>query len=236
MRGTLELPVVLSCEHASGFIPPAYGDLGMTHAHLEECARGRDVGAAELFDYLVRNLACCGVKNGISRLVVDTNRYADQDGIVPASWGGKRIGGNVDLSAAEIADRVETFHRPYHAALQERFVEHERRHGRVHYFSIHAMAPTFEGQVRSMDFSLIANRGVSCAEGLAKRLRESGYDAVVNEPYSLDRDIVRAPEGDPMERFNERAVIVEMNERLDGDAGAREALLEAIRDVIESAE
>lgn len=86
-HGRSHLPIVLSCEHASGYVPAELGDLGMTDEHLTECARGKDQGAADLFDYLVRELNCLGGRNGISRLVIDTNRYEDQDELIPTRWG-----------------------------------------------------------------------------------------------------------------------------------------------------
>ena len=205
----------------------------MTEEHLTECARGKDRGAADLFDYLVRELDCLGVRNGISRLVIDANRYEDQDELIPKRWGGKEIPGNVGLSDDERDRRIERYYRPYHQALQDSLLQCERLHGKVFYFAIHAMAEEFEGQVREMDFALISIRGCELTPFLEKQLGAAGYTASINEPYHLERDIVRVPHGSEMERFNERAVLIEMNERCRGDDRAKEALLNAIRGTVE---
>jgi len=205
----------------------------MTREHLVGCARGKDQGAADLFDYLVRELDCLGIRNGISRLVIDANRYEDQDELIPTSWGCKEIPGNIGLSDDERARRIERYYRPYHQALQDSLLQCERFHGKVFYFAIHAMAEEFEGQMREMDFALISNRGVELTPFLEERLQTAGYAASVNEPYHLERDIVRVPHGSEMERFNERAVLIEMNERCRGDDRAKEALLNAIRGTVE---
>jgi predicted N-formylglutamate amidohydrolase len=232
-HGRSSLPIVLSCEHASGEIPDEFGDLGMTEEHLTECARGKDQGAADLFDYLVRELDCLGVRNGVSRLVIDANRYEDQDELIPTRWGGKEIPGNIGLSDDERTRRIELYCRPYHQALVDSLLACEQLHGKVFFFAIHAMAEQFEGQVREMDFALIANRGRELAPFLEERLRTSGYTAAINQPYHLERDILRVPVGSELERFNETAVLIEMNERCREDDRAKEALLEAIRGTVE---
>ncbi len=205
----------------------------MTEEHLTECAHGQDQGAADLFDYLVRELDCLGIRNGISRLVIDANRYDDQDELIPERWGGKEIPGNIGLSEDERAHRIERYYRPYHQALQDSLLTCERLHGTVFYFAIHAMAEEFEGQVREMDFALISNRGCRWAPFLAERLQATDYTASINEPYHLERDIVRVPHGSEMERFNDRAVLIEMNERCREDDRAKGALLNAIRGTVE---
>lgn len=109
----------------------------------------------------------------------------------------------------------------------------EKLHGLVFFFAIHAMAEKFEGQVREMDFALIANRGRDLAPSLETGVRVAGYTATINEPYRLERDILRVPEGSELERFNERAVLIEMNERCRDDDRSKAALLKAIRGTVE---
>lgn len=205
----------------------------MTEEHLIECARGKDQGAADLFNYLVRELDCIGVRNGISRLVIDANRYEDQDELIPTHWGGKEIAGNIGLSDDERMRRIELYHRPYHQALVDSLLASERLHGKVFFFAIHAMAEQFEGRVREMDFALIANRGRDLAPFLEERLRTAGYTAAINQPYHLERDIVRVPDGSELERFNEYALLIEMNERCRDDGRAKKTLLNAIRETVE---
>ena len=107
--------------------------------------------------------------------------------------------------------------------------ECEQRHGIAFYFCVHAMAESFEGQVRQHDVSLVCNAGRGLVPPLRRSLEESGYSVAINEPYTLDRDIVRAPEGSAIERFNANSVIIEINEKHRGD----EAVADAIRRAIE---
>ncbi|MEJ2151522.1 MAG: N-formylglutamate amidohydrolase [Gemmatimonadota bacterium] len=138
-----------------------------------------------------------------------------------------------DLSDDERMRRIELYYRPYHKALVDSLLKCERLHGKVFFFAIHAMAEQFEGQVRELDFALIANHGRELAGFLEKRLRKAGYTAAINQPYHLERDIVRVPEASELERFNETAVLIEMNERWREDDGAKEALLNAVRGTVE---
>jgi len=231
-RGSSSLPVVLSCDHGSDEIPAEYGNLGMSSAHVEECSSGMDKGAASVFEHLVQELDCRGIRSRISRLVVDMNRYVDQDELIPEHWGGKPIPGNRGLSRAARQQRIARYHAPYHRALVELLVACERRHGVAFYFAIHAMAPEFEGEVRDMDFALICNRGRRWAPPLQAAMAARGFTATVNEPYSLERDIVRVPAGSEYERFNDHAVIIEINETRAAEPAARQALRDAIRTTV----
>ncbi len=234
-RGGLSVPIVLSCDHGSGEIPAEYGNLGMAPAQVEECSAGMDRGAGSLFEYLLRQLDCFGIRNRISRLVIDTNRYVDQDDVIPANWDGEPIPGNRGLSAAERQQRIDRYHAPYHRALLELLVACEQRHGMAFYLAVHAMAPEFEGKVREMDFALICNRGCRLTPSLQATLTARGYTATINDPYHLDRDIVRVPSDSEYERFNDHAVIIEINETRATEPAAREALLEAIRTTVRAA-
>lgn len=104
---------------SAGEIPAEYRNLGMSPEHAEECSNGMDKGAGSVFDHLAQELDCFGIRNRISRLVIDTNRYADQEGLIPESWGGKPIPGNQGLSGAARQQRVDRYHAPYHRALLE---------------------------------------------------------------------------------------------------------------------
>ncbi len=148
------------------------------------------------------------------------------------SWGNKPIPGNQGLSRAARQQRIAHYHAPYHRALLGLLIACERRHGMAFYFAIHTMAPEFEGEVRDMDFALICNRGRRWVPPLEAAMAASGYTATINDPYRLERDIVRVPAGSAYERFNDGAVIIEINETRAAEPAARQALLEAIRTTV----
>jgi len=233
VRGRLEMPVVLSCDHAGRLIPSRYGTLGVPPGQLEAWHGGADLGAGELFDALVSGLDCYGIKNRLSRLVIDMNRYVDQEEIIPTHCERSSIPGNQDMSAQECQRRIQEYYRPYHAALEKLLVDCEARHGIAFYLSIHAMAAEFGGQRRPMDFAIVCNAGCPLSPTLGRILRQEGFVVAVNEPYTLERDIVRVPLGHELERFNRRALLLEMNERHAGDEKVMGAVLEAIRHLLQ---
>lgn len=231
-RGALRLPVVLSCEHASDRLPEEFGDLGMAPEQRAAC-HGHDPGAEEIFDHLVRELDVHGVKARVSRLVIDLNRYLDQPDVVRERCAGRPIPANAGLSDEEFRRRVDRYYRPYHDQLRRLLVECEERHGAAFFFLIHTMAEELGGQVREQDFALVRNRGRDVSRPVRRSLQADGYSVTVNDPFGLDHDLVRCERGSPLERFNERAVLVEVNERHAGDRRVMTALSRALRAAVE---
>ncbi|HET6912614.1 MAG TPA: N-formylglutamate deformylase [Rhodanobacteraceae bacterium] len=138
-----------------------------------------------------------------SRYVVDLNRPPDghalypgrsETGLVPfntfASEPIYRPGSGPD--AQEVAARVETYWRPYHAALQHELQRLREAHGRAVLWdghSIRSRVPMFfDGQLP--DFNLGTANGASCSPALQARLTRvleqlaspasSAYSHVVN--------------------------------------------------------
>ena len=120
-----------------------------------------------------------------SRYVVDLNRPPDghalypgrsETGLVPFNtFAGEpvyRAGAEPDLE--EIAARVDTYWRPYHAALQQELERLRETHGRVVLWdghSIRSRVPMFfDGQLP--DFNLGTANGVSCSPALQQRLTQ----------------------------------------------------------------
>lgn len=97
------------------------------------------------------------------------------------------------LPAAEIARRIATIHRPYHAALQAALEALRARFGQAWMIDWHSMksignAMTPDGAgARRADFVLGDRDGTSCTPRLtelaAETLRGMGYRITVNDPY-----------------------------------------------------
>lgn len=138
-----------------------------------------------------------------SRYVVDLNRPPDghalypgrsETGLVPSNTFASepiyRPGSGPD--AQEIVARVETYWRPYHAALQQELLRLREAHGRAVLWdghSIRSRVPMFfDGQLP--DFNLGTANGASCSPALQARLARvleqlaspasSAYSHVVN--------------------------------------------------------
>lgn len=234
LRGGGNLPLVLSCEHAWRWLPPEYGTLGLPAEVLGTCPDVYDLGAAEIFAALSAALGCDGIESRLCRLLIDLNRYLEQDTLIPRRCGDVDIPGNADLPAQERRRRIERYYLPYQRGLLELLQEAEARHGRAFLVSVHTMAAEHFGQRREMDFALICNRGCPVAGIVAARLQDAGWNVRLNDPFRPVRDVLRVPGGHAAERFNARAVLLEVNDRLRDDPRVPIELEGAIRAAVAS--
>jgi N-formylglutamate deformylase len=90
------------------------------------------------------------------------------------------------LTLDEIHRRVETYHRPYHAALGALLDEAHRTFGRVYHLNCHSMRSTGRGKARP-DFVLSDREGASCASSFTAHVRDElhglGYSVALNDPF-----------------------------------------------------
>ena len=133
-----------------------------------------------------------------SRYVVDLNRPPDDVSLYPGQnttglcpivqFSGEPVyRPGMEPTPEEVAQRVDRYWRPYHAALVEEIARIKSAHGRVVLWeghSIRAVVPfLFDGQLP--DFNLGTAAGASCSPDLQRRLEavlaeQKKYTFVVN--------------------------------------------------------
>jgi N-formylglutamate amidohydrolase len=123
------------------------------------------------------------------------------------------------LTYAEVEERLNRYHRPYHRELRSLIDRHRAAYGFVYHISCHCMsavgAPTHPdpGQPRA-DFCLGNLHGKSAsAEFVAfveNEIRKRGYSCTINEPYSGGE--LNARYGDPANGVE--SIMVEINKKL----------------------
>lgn len=97
------------------------------------------------------------------------------------------------LTVAEVRNRIESYYRPYHAALSQAVEENAARFGGVWHLNLHSMPNNaYERlQIRSphplADFVLGDRDGTTCEPGfvdlIERELRACGYTVARNDPY-----------------------------------------------------
>jgi len=187
-------PLLVSLPHDGTAVPDAIA------ARLTPSARqvpDTDWHVSQLYAF-ARALGASILAPRHSRYVVDLNRPPDDTSLYP----GRNTTGLCPLvqfsgepvylpgqapSAYEVAARVDTYWRPYHAALAGELDRLHATHGRAVLWeghSIRAVVPfLFEGQLP--DFNLGTADGASCSTGLQQRLTgvlegQDAYSFVVN--------------------------------------------------------
>ena len=132
------------------------------------------------------------------------------------------------LTVAEVQQRIERYHRPYHDTLRGLLDAAHARFGRVVHLNCHSMNAVGDsmgeggaGSVRA-DIVLGDRDGTTCDPALtafvAGQLRGAGYDVRVNDPFK-GVELVRAFASPAAGRHS---LQLEVNKRLYMDQGTRE--------------
>ena len=184
-------PVVLGMPHTGVFVPPD------VRAKLNDRGRGladTDWNIHKLYEGLLPGATV--VRATFHRYVIDANRdpsgqslYPGQNttGLVPLTdFEGGEIW-NVPPSGGEIEHRRETYHAPYHAALEAELHRVRDTYGVAVLYDCHSIRSQvpylFEGVLPA--FNIGTNDGATCAPVLAQTIEAlcraaEGYDTVVN--------------------------------------------------------
>ena len=207
-------PVVLTCEHASNFIPARYRQLGVSDADLQRHIAW-DVGAAALAEALSQALGAPLFLGTHSRLLIDLNRPAGVPSSIPVRSEATDIPGNRDLAPEERAWREQALLAPYHERIAA-FLD--RRAGATLLVAIHSFTPIYLGNRRPWHAGILFGKAAAFGTAVAQALgREPGLAVDTNVPYRITRegDYTIPVHGDDR---GIPAILVEIRNDLLGDA------------------
>ncbi len=207
--------VLLICEHASSFIPLAYGGLGLaSNDQLRHI--GWDIGALGLARELAVLLDAPLVHATYSRLLLDLNRPVDApDSIAPSSEG-TPIPGNADISAAEREHRQNQIYHPFHAELDALIDQRLAAGQATAVISIHSFTPRYHDFERPWQAGVISQTDRTLADALLQSL--TGDPAVCvgdNLPYGPQDGVYHSLERHGEARGLRGAMIEVRNDQLD---------------------
>lgn len=221
-RGTA--PLLVSLPHDGRAIP----DDIARHMHSRaRMAPDTDWHVARLYAF-ARDLGASMLVPAYSRYVVDLNRPPDDVSLYPGQnttglcpivqFSGEPVYVEDRHPAPdEIQARIDTYWRPYHAALAAELRRLREAHGRVVLWEGHSIRGEcpflFEG--RLPDFNLGTSGGASCSPAVQERLAEilsqaAGYDFVVNGRFK--GGYITRHYGDPANGID--AVQLEISQRV----------------------
>ena len=221
-RGSI--PLLLSLPHDGSEIPD---DIAARMRPPARHAPDTDWHVARLYAF-ARELGASVLVPRYSRYVVDLNRPPDDVSLYPGQnttglcpvvqFSGEPVYREGEQpSDAEITARIDTYWRPYHAALQAELARLRATHGRAVLWeghSIRGQVPfLFEG--RLPDLNLGTADGSSCSSALQARLvavlsAQSRYDWVANGRFK--GGYITRHYGDPANGID--AVQLEISQRI----------------------
>ena len=183
--------IVLGQPHSGTHVPPSiFDDLNDTGKQLLDT----DWHVPELYDGLVPDVTI--VRANFSRYVIDANRapdgaqlYPGQNGtdLVPTStFDGTPIW-RTNPTDADIASRLDTYHRAYHDALASQLERVKQMHGKAVLYDCHSIRSQipFLFDDRLPDLNIGTNNGATCAPVISQAVSavceaSADYTHVVN--------------------------------------------------------
>lgn len=182
ITGNPESPLFLFGDHASKHIPPEFDNLGLSGSDLTRHIAW-DIGSEGVIRGLAERFACSALIAGFSRLLIDANRDPQMKSLIPETSDGTFIPGNADLDAKARQDRIDTYYKPYHAALGQALDDLSPKFS----VSVHSFTPEPDlGERRDLDLGLLVKHDVKSADIFIGHINRLAPDlsAAVNEPYS----------------------------------------------------
>lgn len=216
LAGDPSCGLLLLCDHASNALPHNYGSLGLLQHELERHI-GYDIGAAAVTRGLAAHFGAPALLTRYSRLLIDPNRGEDDPTLVMRLSDGAIIPGNRHADAAEIADRVARYHRPYHAAISAH-LDAVLAQGHVPLiFSMHSFTPVWKGRARPWQIAVLWDKDPRMARPMIEHFRaDPALTVGDNEPYD------GCLEGDTLYQHGTRRglphVLIEVRQDLIADA------------------
>ncbi|MCG7601510.1 N-formylglutamate amidohydrolase [Halomonas sp. McH1-25] len=189
-------PVVLLCEHASPYIPPAYANLGIPEgAELNHI--GWDIGALALAQRLSEELDAPLIAANYSRLLIDLNRPLHAPDSIPSRSDTWSIPGNRDIDEPERHARQRLF-SDFHGAVA-RLLERRQRFGLpTRVVAVHSFNPTLNGVERPWELGVLYQDAHDYAQRLLLPLARQGIHVGDNQPYQIhpNEDVAVPVHGD----------------------------------------
>lgn len=178
---------VLTCEHASNFIPEIYDGLGLP-AHELSRHIAWDIGAAMVARRLSAAIDAPLFLSGYSRLLIDCNRPVGSPTSIPALSESTVIPGNHGLLREEVEHRTNRFYWPFQHAVSAHLDQRKAVGRKAVIVGIHSFTPVFKAFARPWHAGVLFRKSAIFGNSLVAAL--NGPDRVVsaNQPYTIEDD------------------------------------------------
>ena len=177
-------PVLVTCDHASNFIPDSLGNLGLSDNDLNRHI-AYDIGALDLSRVLADKLDAPLIHSGYSRLVIDLNRHLDDPSSIPIVSEGTEVPGNHPLSKKQKQNRIDELFKPYHEKFSQTLDGFQSIGIHPVILAIHTFTPVYHGQKRPWHAGVMWDTDDRMAVPFLNNLKLQS-DLVIgdNQPYT----------------------------------------------------
>ncbi|MEZ4331532.1 MAG: N-formylglutamate amidohydrolase [Myxococcota bacterium] len=229
-RGRGDARLVLTCEHASAFVPPAFASLFAGDRAVLATHRGFDAGALDVARSLARRLRAPLVAGATTRLLVDLNRSPHNPAIF-SRW-------TRPLPSARRAALLARFHAP-HWRRVERLLDAAERP--VVHVAVHSFTPKLGRDVRDFEIGLLYDPRRPRERAFADRLREAlrAHPTELrirrNAPYRGTSDGLTTAQRERRRARDYLGLELELNQAILRTPAARRRVAAAIADALQAA-
>lgn len=178
---------VLTCEHASNFIPDSYERLGLPEAELRRHIAW-DIGAGAVARALAAMIDAPLFLAGYSRLLIDCNRPIGSATSIPVVSESTSIPGNEGLSQAERDGRAKDYYWPFQNTVSAHLDQRKAAGRATIVLGIHSFTPVFKGFARPWHAGILFRKSAEFGHSLVEALQSPGLTIVANEPYRIGDD------------------------------------------------
>ena len=186
IKGGPAAPFLFVCEHASRHIPEEFGNLGLDDT-VASSHIAWDPGALDVTEKLSASFNATAVCGTVSRLIYDLNRSPGAADAMPAKSEIFEVPGNQNLSPDHRSQRVETYYRPFHQALEDQLKAQDSMPALV---TIHSFTPTYAGQERAVEIGILHDEDTRFADAmLSIASAYTSMNIMRNEPYGPEHGV-----------------------------------------------
>lgn len=214
--------LLFTCEHASNRLPERWR-WPAEDERLVEDHWAYDLGAADLTRELAAAANADAVLSRFTRLLADPNRPESSDTLFRRNADQAPVLLNQRLDAHDRRHRLESYYRPYHAAVDAVVASSAANI----LFAVHTFTPVYEGRRRELEVGVLFDDEQSLAEGLLGGLTAAGLSAAANEPYSGREGLIYAVDRHA-KTHGRRALEIEVRQDLATDPSFRAKLVSLI--------
>jgi predicted N-formylglutamate amidohydrolase len=170
-------------DHASNALPASYGSLGLPEVQMRRHIAW-DPGTAAITRALAARFRAPALLSTVSRLLIDPNRGEDDPTLIMRLSDGAVVPGNARIDAAERAQRIKTWYRPYHDAIAATIDAAIADGHPPIIVSMHSYTPIWRGTPRVWHCGILWDRDARLPHILIEALRTDPTLIVGdNEPY-----------------------------------------------------
>jgi predicted N-formylglutamate amidohydrolase len=177
-------PYMLICDHASNWLPPEFGTLGLVDADMLRHIAW-DPGALPVALKMADMLDATLIEAGVSRLAIDCNRPLDAPDLIPEISETTLIPGNAALSEEARARRIALSWQPFHDTIEEVVAGRLTAERATCLVAIHSFTPVYNGNSRPWHIGILHDDDQRVSAPLIAGLKAlECFTVGDNQPYS----------------------------------------------------